>query len=189
MLDTGISSSIINYRTFWEICQTQHPIKENRSTTQTKTYSGQVIPMIGFATLIFSYDPDWQFSFLLTVWTTEMKTQNLLGLDFCQNQVPGIHFELPGIELKEPPNTLCYRSLHQNKSYPVFANLNHTNSACKAHWGQERKMLEVLSRRSPRSFSSWINFPPKSQRCCNGTIICQRAMHSIRIKTTSTDGK
>ena len=61
MLDTGASSSIINYRTFWEICQTQHPIKVIRSTTQTKTYSGQVIPMIGFATLIFSYDPDGQF--------------------------------------------------------------------------------------------------------------------------------
>ena len=49
MLDTGASSSIINYRTFWEICQTQHPISVTRSTTQTKTYSGQVVPMIGFA--------------------------------------------------------------------------------------------------------------------------------------------
>ena len=120
MLDTGDSSSIINYRTFWEICQTQHPIKVNRSTTQTKTYSGQVIPMNGFATLIFSYDPDGQFFLRLTVWFTEMKTQNLLGMDFCQNQVSGIHFELPGIELKEPPNTVCYKSLHQNKLYPFL---------------------------------------------------------------------
>ena len=64
MLDTGASSSIINYRTFWEICQTQHPITVKKSTTQTKTYSGQVVPMIGFATLTFSYDPDGQFSFL-----------------------------------------------------------------------------------------------------------------------------
>ena len=61
MLDTGASSSIINYRTFWEICQAQHPITVKRSTTQTKTYSGQVVPMIGFATLTFSYDPDGQF--------------------------------------------------------------------------------------------------------------------------------
>ena len=76
--------------------------------------------MIGLATLTFSYDPDGQFTFPLTVWITEMKTQNLLGMDFCQKQVTGIHFELPGNELKEPPNTVCYGSLHQNKSYPFI---------------------------------------------------------------------
>ena len=73
--------------------------------------------MIGFATLTFSYDPDGQFSFLWTVWITEMKTQNLLGMDFCQKQVSGIHFDLPGIQLKEPSNTVGDGSLHQNKSY------------------------------------------------------------------------
>ena len=123
MLDTGASSSIINHRTFWEICQTQHPISVTRSTIQTKTYSGQVVPMIGLATLTFSYDPDGQFTFPLTVWITEMKTQNLLGMDFCQKQVSGIHFELPGIELKEPPNTVCYGSLHRNKAYPFISRI------------------------------------------------------------------
>ena len=61
MLDTGASSSIINYRTFWEICQTQYPITVKRNTTQTRTYSGQVVPMIDFETLIFTCDPDGQF--------------------------------------------------------------------------------------------------------------------------------
>ena len=61
ILDTGASGGIINYRIFWEICQTQHSITVKRSTIQTKTYSGQVVPMIGFATLTFSYDPDGQF--------------------------------------------------------------------------------------------------------------------------------
>ena len=84
MLDTGASSSIINYRTFWEICQTQQPITVKKSTTQTTTYSGQVVPMIGFATLTFSYDPNRQFSSPLKVWITKMKTQNFLGMDFCQ---------------------------------------------------------------------------------------------------------
>ena len=42
MLDTGASSSILNNRTFWEICQTQHRITAKRSTTQTRTYSGEV---------------------------------------------------------------------------------------------------------------------------------------------------
>ena len=63
MLDSGASSSIINYSIFWEICQTQHRITVKRSTTQTRTYSGQVVPMIGFAILTFSYDPDGQFFF------------------------------------------------------------------------------------------------------------------------------
>ena len=123
LLDTGASSSTINYRTVWEICQTQHPVTVKRNTTQTKTYSGQVVPMIGFATLTFSYDPDGQFSFPLTVWINEMKAQNILGMDFCQNQVSGIHFDLPGIEPKEPPNTVCYGSLHRNKSYSFISQI------------------------------------------------------------------
>ena len=123
MLDTGASISIIIYRTFWQICHTQHPISVKRSTIHTKTFSGQVVPMIGLATLTLSYDPAGQFTFPLTVWITEMKTQNLLGMDFCQKQVSGIHFELPGIELKEPPNTVCYGSLHRNKSYPFISQI------------------------------------------------------------------
>ena len=123
LLDTGASSSIINYRSFWEICQTQHPITVKRSTTQTRTYSGQLVPMMGFATLTFSYDPDGQFSYPLTVWITETKTQNLFGMDFCQKQVSGIHFDLPGIELKEPPNTVCYGSFHPEKTYPFISQI------------------------------------------------------------------
>ena len=123
MLDTGASSSIINYPTFCEICQTQHPIAVKRSSTQTKTYSGQVVPMTGLATLTFSYDADGQFTFPLRVWITEKKIQKLLGMDFCQKQVYGIHFELPGIELKEPPNSVCYGSLLRNKSYPFISQM------------------------------------------------------------------
>ena len=97
--------------------------------------------MIGFATLRFSYNPDGQFSFPLAVWNTEMKTQNLLGSDFCQKQVSGIHFDLPGIELKEPANTVCYGSLHQNKSY--------------------RFILQILTIRTPHA----MHIEAKSARC------------------------
>ena len=99
MLDTGTSCSIINYRLFWEICQLQHPITIQKSTNLTKTYSGQTVPMIGYATITFSYDPDGQFIFPLTVWITEMRTQNLLGMEFCQNQV-FVEFILTYLELK-----------------------------------------------------------------------------------------
>ena len=137
MLDTGASSSIINYRTFWEICQTQHPISVTRSTIQTKTYSGQVVPMIGLARLTFSYDPDGQFTFLLTVWITEMKTQNLLGMDFCQKQVSGIHFELPGMNLKNH-QILCVME--------AFIRTNRIPSSLKSQ-RYERRMLCTLKLR------------------------------------------
>ena len=55
--------------------------------------------MIGYATMTFSYDPDEQITLPPAVWITDMRTQNLLGLDFCQKQVSGNDFYLPGIEI------------------------------------------------------------------------------------------
>ena len=52
-----------------------------------------------------------------------MKTQNLLGMDFCQKQVSGIQFDLPGIELNNPPHSVCYGSFHQNKPYPNLSQI------------------------------------------------------------------
>ena len=116
---------MLNYQlpNFWEICQLQHPITIQKSTKVTKTYSGQTVPKIGYATKIFSYDPDGQFIFPLTVWITEMRTQNFLCMDFCQKQVSGIHFDLPGIEIKNPPKSICYGSFHQKKSYPPLSQI------------------------------------------------------------------
>ena len=59
----------------------------------TKTFSGQVVTMIGYATIEFSYHPNGEKSFPLTVWITAMNTQNLFGMDFCQNQASGIHLD------------------------------------------------------------------------------------------------
>ena len=67
MLDTGASCSIIKYRTFWEVSQLHHPTMVHRSNKLTKTFSGQVVPMIGYATIEFSYDPNGEYSFPLTV--------------------------------------------------------------------------------------------------------------------------
>ena len=73
--------------------------------------------MIGYATIPSSYDPDGQFIFRLTVWITDMGTQSLLGIDFCQIQVSGVHSDLPAIPIMNPPRSICYGSFHQNKSY------------------------------------------------------------------------
>ena len=52
-----------------------------------------------------------------------MKTQNLLGMDFCQNQASGINFDSPGIELQQPPKTSRYGSLHQNIPFPYVSRI------------------------------------------------------------------
>ena len=179
ILDSWASISIINYRTFWEICQTLHPITMKRSTIQTRTSSGQVVLMIGFATLTFSYDPDGNFFFPLTVWITKMTTQNLLGLDFCQKQVSGIHFDLPGIELKEPPNTVCCGSLHQNKSYLLISQILTIRTPHAMHIEAKSGQCWKYSPEDPHA-----HFPPGSTFHPN-----RNAMHSIRIKTTYTFGK
>ena len=180
MLDTGASCSIINYRTFWEICQLQHPITIQKSTKVTKTYSGQTVPMIGYATITFSYDPDGQFIFPLTVWITEMRTQNLLGMDFCQKQVSGIHFDLPGIEIKNPPKSICFGSFHQNKSYPHLSQILTIRTPYTMY-------IDAKSARcwkySP--IDTHIHFPPRfyfpaESNCCGyWLVLYKHPMHSI----------
>ena len=73
--------------------------------------------MVGYASTTFCYDPDGQFVFPLTVWITGMTPQNLLEMDFGQKQVSGIRFDLPGIEFKNPSNSLCYGCFKQTKLY------------------------------------------------------------------------
>ena len=46
-----------------------------------------------------------------------MRTQNLLGMDFCQKLVSGIQFDLPGTDIKNPPKSICFSSFHQNKYF------------------------------------------------------------------------
>ena len=52
-----------------------------------------------------------------------MKTQNLLEMDFCQKQFSGNHYDLPGIEIKNAPKSICYGSFHQYKPYPHLSQI------------------------------------------------------------------
>ena len=97
--------------------------------------------MMGYISIRLYYDCDGQHNFALRVWITEMKTQNLLGMNFCQEQNNKIHFDLPGIELKRPLNTFCYGSLHLNKVYPY--------------------VLQILTVKVPHS----MYIEPKTTRC------------------------
>ena len=79
--------------------------------------------MMGYISLGLYYDSDGQHNFPLTVWITEMTTQNLLGMSFCQEQINKTHFDLPGVELKRPLNTFCYGSLQLNEVNPYVSQI------------------------------------------------------------------
>ena len=113
--------------------------------------------MIGYPTITFSYVPDGEFIFPLTVWITEMRTQNLLGMDFCREQVSGIHFDLPGIEIKNPPESICYGSFQQNKPYPPLSQILTIRTPCTM-------CIDVKSARCWKypPTDTQIHFPPGS---------------------------
>ena len=117
MLDTRAACSIINYRAFEEIAQFGQPITVVRSKQLTKTYTGEVIPMLGSTTITFSFDSDGLHPVELKFWITEAKTLNLLGIDFCRQLVSKLHFDLPAIELKDSPNTICSRKIVLTHKY------------------------------------------------------------------------
>ena len=84
---------------------------------------GQSISMSEYITLKRYYDADGQHNIPLTVWITEKKTQNLLGLNFCHEQMNKKHFDLHGIELKRALNTFCNDSLELNKIHEYVSQI------------------------------------------------------------------
>ena len=109
-----------------------------------------------------------------------MKTQNLLGMDFCQKQASGIHFNLPGIALKEPPNTVCYRSLHQNKSYTFIPQFLTIRTPHAMHIEAKNARCWRISLEDPHShFPPGSTFHPKRNAVATGlsfvNVLCTQS--------------
>ena len=121
MLDTGAACLIIDCRAFEEIAQFGQPITVIRSKQLTKIYTGEDIPMLGSTTIAFSFDSDGLNPVELKFWITEAKTPNLLGINFCRQLVSELHFDLPAIELKDSPNTICYGNSCATKPLPYVS--------------------------------------------------------------------
>ena len=79
--------------------------------------------MIGYAIIPFSIDPDGHFIFPLTGTITEMKGQIFFGMDFCEKQVAGAHFDLRRVKIKNCPKSICCCSFHQNKPYSYLSQI------------------------------------------------------------------
>ena len=117
MLDSGAACSIINYGTFVEIAQIRHPITVVRSK-QKKTYTGDIVPMIGHTTLSFGFDSEGKHQFELRI-RIETQTSNLLGVEFCRQYVSKLHFEIPAIENKSTANAICMVTCVQLNPIPL----------------------------------------------------------------------
>ena len=143
----------------------------HRSNKLTKTYSSQVVPMIGYATIEFSYDPIGEYSFPLTVWRTEMETQNIPGMEFCQNQASRIHFDLSTIELRQPPKTFFYGSLYQNKTFPNVFRILTVLLLYTMHADAKRARCWKYSPGDPKYFFlPGSNFQPNRETVSTGLI-------------------
>ena len=79
--------------------------------------------MIGYGILTFSYDPDGHLIFPLTVWITEMGTEILLGMGFWQKQVSGNHLDLPEVDIKNTPMSICYGNFHKTIHFPLLSQI------------------------------------------------------------------
>ena len=115
-----------------------------------------------------------------------MRTQNLLGMDFCQKQVSGILFDLPGIELKNPPNTLCYGCFHQNKAYPHLSQILTIRLPYTMYIDAKKcPLLEYSPEDSQIHFPPGSTFQPNGQAVSTGlsfvNTLCTRSEKNLPI--------
>ena len=97
-LNTGAACSIIYYGTFLEVAQFIQPITVVRSRQKTKTYTGDIVHMIGHTTLSFNFDSDGENQFEHRMWITETQTSNLFGTEFCRQYLSKLHSEIPATQ-------------------------------------------------------------------------------------------
>ena len=107
-------------------------------------------------------------------------------MDFCQKQVSGIHFDLPGIELKEPPNTVCYGSLHQNKSYPFISQILTIRTPHAMHIEAKSARYWMYSPEDPHAhFSPGSTFHPNRNAVATGlsfvNVLCTQSESKLPI--------
>ena len=133
LLDIGAACLIINNRTFLENAQFRQPITVVRSEQKTKTYTGDIVPMIGHTTLSISFDSDGEHQFGLRIWIAETETSNLQRIDFCRQYVSKLHFEIPATELKSTADATCHSNMCSSKPYPFVSKIHTIRTPHQIH--------------------------------------------------------
>ena len=125
-------------------------------------------------------DSDGLNSFQQQLWITETKTANLLGIYFCRKCISKFHFDIPALELKDTPNTICYGSLCATKPYPYLSLIKVIR---KPHQIQiDAKTSRVYKYRSEdeqTSFAPGTTFNPNQKVAASGldfvNILCTQS--------------
>ena len=120
-----------------------------------------------------------------------MRTQNLLGMDFCQNQASEIHFDLPGVELRQPQKTFYYGSHHQKKTFPYVSRILTVRLPYIMHVDAKSARCCKCSPGDPKSlFPPGSSFPPNKEVVSTGlifvNIICTQPEPTLSILIENT---
>ena len=155
MVDTGAACSIINYRTFYEISQFHQPITVVRSKQKTRTYTG------------------------------ETKTANLLGIEFCRKYISKLHFDIPALELKDTPNTICYGSLCATKPYPYLSLIRAIRIPHQIHIDAKTSVYKYQPEGEQTNFASGTTFIPHQKVANSGLdfvdVLCTQSEQYLPI--------
>ena len=186
MLDTGAACSIINYQTFLEIAQFRQPITVVRSKQKTKTYTGDIVPMIGHTTLSFSFDSDGEQQIELRIWITETHTSNLLGITFCRQYVSKLLFQIPAIELKNTANAICYGNMCSTKPYPFVSKIHTIRIPHQLHIDTKTSAVwKNSSEDKSQSFPAGTTFVPHQHSVKSGldfvNVLCTQSENYLPI--------
>ena len=107
-------------------------------------------------------------------------------MDFCHNQASGIQFDLPGIELRQPPNVFCYGSLHQNKTFSYVSRILTVRLPYTMHVDAKNARCRKYSPGDPKSlFPPGSTFQPNRKAVSTGlifvNIICTQPEPSLPV--------
>ena len=186
MLDTGAACSIINYRTFVEFAHFRQPITIVRSKQKTKTYTGDIVPMIGHTTLSFSFDSDGEHQFELRILITETPPSNLLGIEFCRQYVLKLHFEIPAIELKNTANAFSYGNMYSTKPYPFVSKIHTIRTPHRIHIDAKTSRVgKYSSEDKSKNFPAGTTFVPHRHSDKSGldfvNVLCTQSENYLPI--------
>ena len=151
LLDTGASSSIINYHTYLELCKLQH-IEMKASKNHTLAVNGEKLKLLGQITFKTSFDIEGKYQVEVTTWVSAKDgcKPNLLGMDFLESTVKSIDLTAPKIDLKTYPEVAVTLSRYQTKSYPYIS--SYKIVTLDQHLPLAPKSTRVISIRPPNEF-------------------------------------
>ena len=98
LLDTGSTSSIINYHASCELCKTQK-VNLIKTKTNTVAVNGEKLKLLGSITFISSFDIERKHNVNVKTWVSAENgcKPNISGMDFLDHSTKSIDITTPKI--------------------------------------------------------------------------------------------